>query len=182
MNTHSPTNFATPRTRRPGRWALLFWLLALLGTGFLAWSWTEAEKLRQAAQGARAHAATLKAEIAAAAATTAGGPASAEIRALGGRIAFFNALAGDRHTPLSQILTALEGALPNAVWCRNLTYDVETGILSLSLLGRDAATLPAALEAVEALEILRDVILERQVQLRQGQETLVQYDVKARAL
>lgn len=175
------TNFVAERTRHPERLALAFLLLGLAGLGLAGWSVADAGRLSREAAAAEARAAQVRSALAASPAERAGTPTTEEIVALAERIAFFNRLAGERHLDLSTLLGRIEAALPSDVWCRALTYNVETGILSLSLLGRDEASLPGALEALEAIDGLSGVILERQVRARQGREVLVQYDVQARA-
>lgn len=123
------------------------------------------------------HIADAAAEIARMEQDAAAAPSAAAYAALSARIAYHNTLLGDRQAELLDVLAALEAVIPADVWLRDLSYDAPTGRLSLSLLSRDETALPAALQAIESGDLFGDVILKRQLQLRQGNEELVQYEV-----
>ncbi|MEM1267662.1 MAG: PilN domain-containing protein [Pseudomonadota bacterium] len=175
------SSFVAPARRWPGWVAASAWAIALGGCGVTALSLAEAHRQAGRAERAEAHIAALHPTLLAAERASGPIPTEAEIRELAADISGLNALAGTRHVGLAPLLDALEGALPASVWTQSLTYDVERGTLALSLLSRDEATLPGALAAIEALSLLEDVILERQVRRQDGQDSLVQYDIRAAA-
>ena len=123
------------------------------------------------------HIADLRAEIAIMEQENRAAPSAAAYAALSARIAYQNALLGDRRAEFLDVLSALEAAVPNNVWLRELSYDAPTGRFNLSLLSRDETALPSALQTIEGSALFEDVILKRQLQMRQGNEELVQYEV-----
>ncbi len=123
------------------------------------------------------HISDLKAEIAQMEEEGAAAPSAAEYSALSARVHFHNTLMGDRRAELLDVLEALEASLPGDVWLRDLSYDTPTGRFGLSLLSRDETALPAALQSIENAALFDDVILKRQLQMRQGNEELVQYEI-----
>lgn len=175
------TSFARPTRARPVLAAALAWGLAAAAVAALVWTAVEARRLERLAVGLGVAAADLRLEIEATRGGVSGPPSAAEFEALRGRVERLNALAGPRAEPLPALLEALERAVPDGVWLSQLTYDAGTGAFTASLLSEDEARLPAALRAVEGIEALGSVILERQVRLRQGRRAVVQYDVRARA-
>ncbi|MEM9427878.1 MAG: PilN domain-containing protein [Pseudomonadota bacterium] len=173
------SSFVAPSRRWPGWVAACVWAIAVGGGAVTALSLAEAHRQTGRAEKAEAHIAALQPTLVAAERASGSIPTEVEIRQLAADISRLNALAGTRHLDLAPLLDALEGALPASVWAQSLTYDVERGTLALSLLSRDEATLPGALTAIEALDALEDVILERQVRRQDGQDSLVQYDIRA---
>lgn len=106
-------------------------------------------------------------------------PDVAALRLQSEKVGFFNALTGPRQVPLTSVLALLEADLPRDVWISQMTYNEETGRLSLSLRTDKDAALPAALRTLEASDTLQNVILERQVRLTQAGRQLAQYDIQA---
>lgn len=123
------------------------------------------------------HIAKLRTDIAELEKDIGAAPSAAEYAALSARIDYHNALLGDQHADLLDVLSVLETAVPGDVWLRDLSYDAPTGRFNLSLLSRDETALPAALQSIEGSALFEDVILKRQLQMRQGNEELVQYEV-----
>ena len=175
------TSFVEPPPLRPRLVAAAIWALAALALALLAGSAWEARRLER--EGVRVEAAIdgLRGEIAGAEGGARGLPDAAAFAGLRARAERLNALAGPLHAPLPRLLEALERALPEGVWISQLTYAADTGAFAVSLLGEDEAALPGALQAVEGIDLLGAVILERQVRLAQGGRTVVQYDVRAQA-
>mgnify|MGYP007061987639 CR=1 FL=1 len=171
------TNFATTRTTNAGGIIAVVWAVAVAFAIGCAVMTFQGLTLLDREQTLTGHIADLKAELAALEATETTAPSAAEYAALSARVTYHNTLLGERRAELMDILGALETALPADVWLRDLSYDTPTGRLSLSLLSRDETAPPAALQSIEAIDLLQDVILKRQVQMRQGQEELVQYEV-----
>ena len=174
------TSFAAERSPRPHLVALVVWGAAVLALGLLAWTVWEARRLDRVAAALSATADGLRHEIAALEEAE-GRPSAEAFSALGARIERLNALTGPRRAPLPRILEALEEAVPEGVRLAQLTYAADTGAFSASLLSEDETALPEALSRIEGLELLSSVILERQLRLRQGDRTVVQYDVRGGA-
>ena len=171
------TNFASQTGAGAGGVIAAAWMVAAALAVVCAYLTYAGLALLEQEQSVTGHIADVKAELAVLEAEDDTAPSAAEYAALSARIAYHNALVGARREELLDVLAALENVLPDDVWLRDLTYDTPTGRLGLSLLSRDETALPAALQAIEALERLDDVILKRQVQMRQGQEELVQYEI-----
>lgn len=179
MTAVRATNFA-PRARRPvAAVAALLWVAALGAVVAVVWAWSEGARLRSESRQLALHLETVQQEAALLQAEAEGTPEAQALRAQAERVAFFNALSGPRARPLAGVMAALAGALSENVWLGQMTYDAETGRLALQLRSEDEGALPAALARLEALPMLRGLILERQVRLRQGNRALVQYDVTA---
>ncbi len=172
------TNFVRPRARRPALWSLAFWVIGASTLAAAGLMTLESQRLQRVTE--RLEAGLVDAPPAPEA-TDAAIPTSREVADLAGRIAFFNRIVGDRRSEPLEVLAALEAALPAEVWVSTLQYDVATGALTMSLLSSDESRLPEALQRVEGLDLLRSVILERQVRVRQGERTLVQYDIRGEA-
>ncbi len=171
------TNFAGRSRVRAGGVIGAVWTVAAALAAACAYLTWQGLTLLEQEQTVTGHIADLKAELAVLEAEDDAAPSAAEYAALSARVAYHNALVGDRRAELLDVLAALESAVPDDVWLRDLTYDAPTGRLALTLLSRDETALPAALQAIEAVDLLDDVILKRQVQMRQGQEELVQYEI-----
>lgn len=171
------TNFAGRAHARAGGVIAVVWTLAVALAAVCVYLTWQGLTLLEQDQTLTGHIADLRAELAVLEAEDATAPSASEYAALSARVAYHNDLLGERRADLIDVLAALEGAVPRDVWLRDLTYDAPTGRLGLSLLSRDETALPAALQAIEAIDLLDDVILKRQVQMRQGQEELVQYEV-----
>lgn len=175
------TNFARPHRAYPGRLALLAWLLAaVLATG-AAWAFLEARTSIAAATRLEAHSVRLGTELSTMNSSDISVPTETEFAVLSGRIDRLNALSGPRHVALPVLLSALERALPSGVWVSQMAYSAETGAFAVSLLGETETDLPAALQRIEAIPDLGDVILERQVRVQSGTRNLLQYDIRAAA-
>ncbi len=172
------TNFASVQTARAGGVIATVWGIAAALAVVCVLTGYQGLTLLDNDRTLARHIAELKAELTTLEATGTAVPSAADYDALRARITYQNTLLGDRRTELMDILAALEAAVPADVWLRELSYDTPTGRLSLSLLSRDETALPAALQSIEAIDLLQDVILKRQVQMRQGQEELVQYEVE----
>ena len=175
------TNFLDPRRPRPRLAAVAVWALALAALALLAWSAAEARRLGAVAAQLRSTTSGLRGEIAALEGGAADLPSAAAFAELRGRVERLNALAGPQHAPLPRLIEALERAVPPGVAISQMTYAADTGAFAVSLLSEDEAALPEALRRVEGIDLLRSVILERQVRLRQGSRNLVQYDVQGEA-
>ena len=171
------SNFASRTESRVGGVVAVVWALAAMLAAACAYLTYQGLTLLEQDQTLAGHIADLRAELAVLEAEETTAPSASEYAALSARIAYHNDLLGSRRSDLLEVLAALESAVPGDVWLRDLTYDASTGRLGLSLLGRDETSLPAALQSIEAIDLLDDVILKRQVQMRQGQEELVQYEV-----
>ncbi len=171
------TNFAGTQTARAGKGIAAVWALTAALAVTCAVITYQGLTLLDREHTLAKHIADLKSELTALKSTETTAPSAAEYTALNARINYHNTLLGERRAELMDILGALETAMPADVWVRELSYDTPTGRLSLSLLSRDETALPAALQSIEAIDLLQDVILQRQVQMRQGQEELVQYEV-----
>lgn len=171
------TNFAS-QTRTQTRAAIIaVWAVAAAFAAACAALTYQGLTLLDQEQTLTGHITDLRAEIAVLEQEGIAAPSAAEYAALSARITYHNDLLGDRRAELLDVLAMLEAAIPADVWLRDLSYDAPTGRLSLSLLSRDETALPAALQAIEASDLLDDVILKRQLQMRQGNEELVQYEV-----
>ena len=175
------TSFMEAPRPRPRLAALAVWTLAALALGLLAWAAGEARRLDRAADRLEAAIDGLRVEIARAEGGAEGLPSAAAFAELRARVDRLNALVGPRHAPLPRLLEALERAVPEGVWISQLAYAADTGAFAVSLLSEDETALPGALQAIEGIEPLGSVILERQVRLRQGGRAVVQYDVQAQA-
>lgn len=171
------TNFASRTNARAGGVTATVWTIATTLAIACVYLTYQGLTLLDQEQSVTSHIADLRAELVVLEADAATAPSAAEYAALSTRVAYHNALVGERRAALLDVLAALEAAIPGDVWLRDLTYDAPTGRLGLSLLSRDETALPAALQAIEAIDLLDDVILKRQVQMRQGQEELVQYEI-----
>ena len=171
------TNFASRSSARAGGVIAAVWTIAAALAAACAYLTWQGLTLLEQEQKVTRHIADLRSDLAVLEAEDDTAPSRAEYAALSDRIAYHNALVGARRAELLDVLAALESAVPKDVWLRDLTYDAPTGRLGLSLLSRDETALPAALQAIEGLDLLEDVILKRQVQMRQGQEELVQYEI-----
>ncbi len=171
------TNFAR-QTRAQARGAIIaVWAIACACAAACAVLTYQGLTLLDQEQSLTGHITDLRAEIATLEKEDSAAPTAAEYAALSTRIAYHNDLIGDRRAELLDVLAVLEAAIPADVWLRDLSYDTSTGRLGLSLLSRDETALPAALQSIEASDLFADVILKRQLQLRQGNEELVQYDI-----
>lgn len=171
------TNFASRTSARAGGVIASVWIVAAALAAACVYLTYQGLTLLDREQAVAGHIANLKAELAVLEAEDDTAPSAAAYAALSARVAYHNALVGERRAELLDVLAALEDAVPGDVWLRDLTYDAPTGRLGLSLLSRDETALPAALQAIEAIDLLDDVILKRQIQMRQGQEELVQYEI-----
>lgn len=171
------TNFAR-QTRARARGAIIaVWAIAAASAAACAALTYQGLTLLDQEQALAGHISDLRAEIAVLQQEDSAAPSAAEYAALSARITYHNDLIGERRAELLDVLTVLEAAIPTDVWLRDLSYDTPTGRLGLSLLSRDETALPAALQSIEASDLFEDVILKRQLQLRQGNEELVQYDI-----
>ena len=179
--TRRCTSFVEAPRLRPRLAAAAVWALAALALGLLAWAAWEARRLDRVAGRLEAEIDGLRVEIAQAEGGAEGLPSAAAFTELHERVDRLNALVGPRHAPLPRLLEALERAVPEGVWISQLAYAADTGAFAVSLLSEEEAALPGALQAIEGIEALGSVILERQVRLRQGGRNVVQYDVQARA-
>lgn len=171
------TNFAG-QTRARTRGAITaVWTIAAASAATCAALTYQGLTLLDQEQTLTGHITDLRAKIAVLQQEDSAAPSAAEYAALSARIIYHNDLIGERQAELLDVLTVLEAAIPADVWLRDLSYDAPTGRLGLSLLSRDETALPAALQSIEASDLFVDVILKRQLQLRQGNEELVQYDI-----
>lgn len=171
------TNFASRTEAQAGGVIAVVWTLAAALAAACIYLTYQGLTLLEQEQTLTGHIADLKAELATLEVEGSAAPSASEYAALSARVAYHNDLLGERRADLLEVLAELESALPADVWLRDLTYDAPTGRLGLSLLSRDETALPAALQSIEAIDLLQDVILKRQTQMRQGQEELVQYEV-----
>lgn len=175
------TNFVEPVRARPWRIALLLWASAValfVGSG---WIFLEARRADANADRLGLHAIRLGRELSEMGSADVAVPTEAAFLDLASRIERLNALSGERHTALLVLLAALENALPENVWVAQMSYSVETGAFGVSLLGDSETELPLALQRIEAIPALTDVILERQVRVQSGTRNLLQYDIRAEA-
>lgn len=171
------TNFAR-QTHAHARDAILFvWAITATFAAACAALTYQGLTLLDQEQTLTGHIADLRAEILVLEQDDNAAPSAAEYAALTARVDYHNALLGDRRAELLDVLSVLEAAIPGDVWLRDLSYDTPTGRLNLSLLSRDETALPAALQSIEGSVLFEDVILKRQLQMRQGNEELVQYEV-----
>lgn len=173
------TNFVAPVRARPGRIAVLVWVLAAALFAGGGYAFLQAGDAVADAEKLETHAVRLGGELAELGSSDAAVPTEAAFAELAGRVARLNELAGARHTALPEVLAALEAALPPDVWVGQMSYSVETGAFAVSLLGETETELPAALQRIEAIPALSDVILERQVRVQAGARNLLQYDIRA---
>lgn len=171
------TSFAAPAQPPVRLLTALIWLVAI-ALGLWAWdSWARMSELRK-------NTAQLSARLTALAAAEADTPAapapSAEaLSALVADIDRLNALTGPRPAPLTAVLEGLEALVPEGVWISQMVWSADAARLNLSLQSGAETNLPAALSAIEAAPFLTAVILERQIRVQQGRNTLVQYDIEA---
>ena len=173
------TNFATPRAARTRTWSLGLWLAALACLVLAVWLGTRAVDLNNQTAQLAAHMDGTSEVASANAAEQVNVPTQAEFHALDARIAFFNDLSGPRHLPLAGVLSRLEAVLPAQVWLRTLVYDLKSGRLNFAVLSADETLLPGVLKKIEGAQGFSDVILERQIRVRQTGQVLTQYDVGA---
>lgn len=173
------TNFITPKRRPIKVLSGVCWASGIAAIVFSGWAFEQAQDLDEKAQILTLHE-NLAQEVPPDQLQDAVIPTSAEIADLRERVVFFNTLTGPRHASPDQVLASLETALDVGTWVRTLTYDVQAGSFALSLLSADETLLPGALQEIETLELFDDVILERQIRVRQGQRILVQYDIRGR--
>ena len=175
------TSFVSPARARPVRLGLLVWVLAVVFFGIAGWAFVQARQVQDSAEQLRAHAVRMGQRLSELGTASESIPSEAAFRELTERVRRLNTLVGDRSAALLVVLTALEEALPPVVWVGQMTYSAETGAFAVSLLGESETVLPQALQRIEDLEILTDVILERQVRIQSGARTLLQYDIRATA-
>ncbi len=173
------TNFLEARRAYPGRLAAVVWLLTVALFGASVWIFLEARDLKATADKFGVHAIQLGSDLSVMATDDVAVPTEAAFSELVGRIERLNALTGERHTSLLVLLAALEGALPEKVWITQMTYSVESGAFGVSLLGETETDLPLALQRIEAISELRDVILERQLRVQTGARNMLQFDIRA---
>lgn len=171
------TNFARRTDARAGGVKAVVWAVAAALAAACVYLTYQGLTLLDQDRALTGHIADLRAELSVLEAEETTAPSATEYAALSARVAYHNDLLGARRAGLLQVLAALESVIPADVWLRDLTYDAPTGRLGLSLLSRDETALPAALQTIEGIDLLDDVILKRQVQMRQGQEELVQYEI-----
>lgn len=173
------TNFVVARPARPGRLALVLWLAAILLGAAAVWAAMDARDTKLVADRLETHRARLTDDLARLNASDAAVPSAGEFAELAAAADRLNTLSGARRMPLPDLLVALETVLPDEVWVGQLAYATDTGAFFLSLLGEEETALPLALQRVEAIEGLGEVILERQARVRLGSQMLLQYDVRA---
>lgn len=175
------TSFTEPVRFRPGLWAVAAWVVALALFGASGWALLEARKADAEADRLEAHGVRLGRELSEIGSSDVAVPTAEAFAELSGRIARLNALTGARQAALPVLLEALEDALPPGVWVGQMAYATETGVFTISLLGEAETDLPIALQRIEAIPRLTDVILERQVRVQTGTRNLLQYDIRAEA-
>lgn len=175
-------NFASRPARPVKKVAAVVWAFAALVCIGVVWLlfqtnilWTQSAQLQT-------HKARLIEETDALAVLAVDAPTAQELSQAAQQTARFNAMTGPRATPLSSVLYYLETNLPQDVRVSQLVYDAETGALTVGLQALTEADLPPALRTLEEAEMLKNVILERQLRVQQGAQTLVQYDIRAVAL
>lgn len=173
------TNFVEPVRTYSGQIAAVLWALALSLFAASAWMFVEAREVNATADKLGIHAVRLGRELSVIGADDVAVPTEAAFADLAGRIDRLNSLSGERHTSLLVLLSALENALPEKVWVTQMSYSVETGAFAVSLFGESETDLPLALQRIEAIPELADVILERQVRVQSGTRNLLQYDIRA---
>ena len=175
------TSFTEPVRFRPGLWAVAAWVLALTLFGASGWAILEARTAEAEADRLEAHAVRLGQGLSEMGSSDTAVPTAEAFADLSGRIAHLNALTGARRAALPVLLEALEEALPTGVWVGQMAYATDTGAFTVSLLGETETDLPLALQRIEAIPRLADVILERQVRVQTGTRNLLQYDIRAEA-
>ena len=172
-------NLSSHRARPTRAVAATLWLaaagLAAAAVSITATGWGQGGE----AAALEGHLAQAREDVARLSAEAEGTPDAAALAAQAERVAFFNALTGPRALPLPSVLTRLAEAMPDRVWLGQVAYDAGTGRLSVQLRAEDEVALPVALARLEAIEDFGEVILERQVRLREQDRTLVQFDVRA---
>lgn len=159
----------------------VIWALALACLALLLGAMSDVSRLRDDVAQLSDHSVRLAEQADELRARVANAPDVAALRSQAEQVRAFNALTGPRHMPLVDLLSLLESKLPGGVWISQLSYNVETGRLSISVRTDLEAELPAALRALEGEPVLQDVILERQIRLQQSGRQLAQYDIEARA-
>jgi hypothetical protein len=157
----------------------LLWFCALGMAAVAVWALNDARATSAVANRLEDHRGRLGAELNALNASDAVVPSAREFAELAEAAARLNDLAGNRRTPLPGLLTSLEEALPDEVWISQLAYAADTGAFFVSLLGEEETYLPIALQRIEAIDEMGEVILERQARVRSGTRMLLQYDVRA---
>ncbi len=157
----------------------MLWALALALFVASGWIFMDARRADATADRLAAHAIRLGQELSEMGSAEVVVPTEAAFVDLANRVERLNTLTGERHTTLLVLLAALERALPGSVWVAQMSYSVENGAFAVSLLGETETDLPIALQQIEAIPQLQDVILERQVRVQSGTRNLLQYDIRA---
>lgn len=175
------TNFVEPVRARPMPLAIVIWMIAAGLFALAGWAFNEARAERDTADRFREHVTRLGSELSEIGSSDISVPSEEAFAALAVKVERLNRLTGSRHVALPVLLEAMEGALPPEVWVSQMTYSVETGAFTVSLLGEVETDLPLALRRIEAIGELTEVILERQVRVQTGTRNLLQYDIRASA-
>ena len=180
MGLKRQSNFARRRARPVAAVGGILWAFAAAALGLLFVALGDVATLRDQIAQTRDHADRLGDQVTELSEKAATAPDVIALRGQSERVSFFNGLTGPRQMPLTGVLALLERTLPQGVWINQLTYNEETGQLSLSLRTDAETELPVALRTLESDDALRNVILERQLRLTQGGRQLAQYDIEAR--
>lgn len=175
-------NLASQPTRPFRIVTAVVWLIGLALCLGLIWSIWQTRELWEQTDQLEAHKSRLIEETNALAELAVSAPTTQQLSVVGEKIERFNLLTGPRAIPLSRILRHLEENLPADVRVSQLAYDAETGQLSVGLQALEEADLPPALRVLEEAAMLTNVILERQLRVQQGTQTVVQYDIRAVAI
>lgn len=173
------TNFTSRARPRVFPVALGLWVCALSAAAASVWLMLQVADLGDNSAKLEKHIARLQDEVGDISAAGEAAPSAEEIAALIARVTFFNGLSGERRASLPVLLEALEALIPADVWISQLIYSLDTGRVALSMQAEQETQLPPALSRIEASQLLGDVILERQLRVREGRRALVQYDVNA---
>ena len=167
-----------PRYRLVGG---VFWVLTLALIFLVTWLWFDANEMKRRTVKLETHKIELRAQLVSLETNVeTSTPSASDMQNLADDVEYFNRLSGPRAASVLAVLTLLEEIIPEDVWIQQLSYSVETGLLSFGLLSDQETALPPVLNALENIEGFADVILERQIRLQGNQSGLVQYDIRAR--
>lgn len=173
------TNFASPVRMWVFPVVLVLWVGALGAAGASVWLFQAVAGLREDSAKLESHIKRLRADVGDLREAGNAAPSAVAIAQLSERATFFNDLTGARQSPLPALLEELEALIPPGVWISQLNYAVDTGRMTMSMQAEQETQLPPALSRIEASGLLGEVILERQLRVREGRRALVQYDVNA---
>lgn len=181
MGLKRQSNFAS-RGRRPvAAIGLVLWALAVAMAALLVAALADVGRLEDDLAQLQDHNGLLSTQVETLEARARTAPDIDALRRQSEAVRLFNTLTGPRQMPLVDLLALLEEKLPAGTWISQMSYNAETGRLSVSVRTDTERALPEALRTLEIETALRDVILERQIRLQQGGRQLAQYDIEARA-